>query len=97
MATGSGARQTAPAFQDNFSFRAAPVRGAASVEVLQIGNSEKSIFVVAERNGKACAPNTPNGAANTAAAPERNNVRRSNNSLSHFTSLDIFFSCFRAA
>src|ERR1700730_4348189 len=97
MATGSGARQTAPAFQDNFSFRGAPVSGAASDEVLQIGNSEKSIFGAAARNGNACAPNTPDGAANAAAAPARNNVRRSSNALSHFISLDIFFSCFRAA
>src|ERR1700738_2398021 len=97
MVTGSGARQTAPAFQDNFSFRGAPMSGAASDDALQIGNSEKSILGVAERNGKACAPNTPNGAANTAAAPARNNVRRSSNALSHFISLDIFFSCFRAA
>src|SRR5260221_12628850 len=97
MATGSGARQTAPAFQDNFSFRGAPVSGAASDEVLQIGNSEKSLFGVAERNAKACAPNTPNGAANPAAAPERNNVRRYNNPLSHFTSLDSFFSSFLPA
>src|SRR5258706_5409744 len=97
MATGSGARQTAPAFQDNFSFRGAPVSGAASDEVLQIGNSEKSIFGVAERNGKACAPNTPDGAAKAAAAPARNNVRRSSNALSRFISLDIFFSCCRAA
>ena len=62
MATGSGARQTAPAFQDNFSFRGAPVSAGASDEALQIGNSEKSMFGVALRNGKACAPNTPVGA-----------------------------------
>src|SRR6266852_6708656 len=97
MATGSGARQTAPAFQDNFSFRGAPASGAASDEALQIGNSEKSIFGVAERNGNACAPNTPNGAANAATAPARNNVRRSSNASSHFISLDIFFSCCEAA
>src|SRR5882762_11976065 len=95
MATGSGARQTAPAFQDNFSFRGAPA--SASDEVLQIGNSEKSMFAVAARNGNACAPNTPIGAANAAAAPARNKARRSSNALSCFTSLDIFFSCFRAA
>src|SRR3981189_373316 len=97
MATGSGARQTAPAFQDNFSFRGAPVSGGASEEVLQIGNSEKSMFGAAARNGKACALNTPIGAANAAAAPARNNVRRSSNASSRFLSLDIFFSCFRAA
>src|ERR1700730_647965 len=96
MATGSGARQTAPAFQDNFSFRGAPVSGAASDEALQLGNSEKSTFGVAAGNGNACAPITPNGAANAVAAPARNNVRRSSNALSHFISLDIF-SCFRAA
>jgi hypothetical protein len=44
MATGSGARQTAPAFQDSFSLRGAPVSGGVSNDVLQIGNSEKSIF-----------------------------------------------------
>src|SRR5882672_11559157 len=92
MATGSGARQTAPAFHDNFSFRGAPVSGVASEEVLQIGNSEKSMLGVAARNGKACAPNTPIGAANAAAAPARNSVRRSSNVLSCFSSLDIRFS-----
>src|SRR5258705_13491094 len=97
MATGSGARQTAPAFQDNFSLRGAPVSGAASDEALQMGNSEKSIFGVAARNGNARAPNTPIGVANAAAAPARNKARRSSNALSCFTSLDIFFSCFRAA
>src|SRR6266850_7706450 len=92
MATGSGARQTAPAFQDNFSFRGAPVSGAASEEVLQIGNSEKSMFGAAARNGKACAPNTPIGAANAAAAPARNKARRSSNVLSCFSYLAIRFS-----
>src|SRR5258708_376851 len=91
MATGSGARQTAPAFQDSFSFRGAPVGGGASEEVLQIG---KSMAGVAARNGKACAPNMPIGAANTAAAPARNNIRRLSNALSCI-SLDIFVSCFR--
>jgi hypothetical protein len=90
MATGSGARQTAPAFQDSFSFRGAPVSGAASDAVLQIGNSEKSIFDVAARNGNACAPNTPIGAANAAAAPARNSVRRSSSALSCFFSLSTF-------
>src|ERR1700730_4091669 len=97
MATGRGARQTAPAFQDNFSFLGAPVSGAASDEVLQIGNSEKSMFGVAARNGKACAPSTPIGAVNAAAAPAPSNVRRSRKSLSCLVSLDILFSCFRAA
>jgi hypothetical protein len=97
MATGSGARQTAPAFQDNFSFRGAPVSGAASDEALQIGNSEKSMLCVAARNGKACAPNTPIGAANAAAAPARNNARRSSSALPLFSSRDIFFPCFRTA
>src|ERR1700730_9061777 len=92
MATGSGARQTAPAFQDSFSFRGAPVSGGESDEVLQIGNCEKSMSGVAARNGKACAPNMPIGAANDAAAPARSIVRRSSNALS-FISLDIF-SCF---
>ena len=77
MATGSGARQTAPAFQDNFSFRGAPVSGGALEAVWQIGNSEKSIAGGAARNGKACAPNTPIGAANAAAAPLLSKVRRS--------------------
>src|SRR5258707_12477800 len=94
MATGSGARQTAPAFQDSFSFRGAPVGGEPSEEVLQIGNCEKSMSGVAARNGKARAPNMPIGAANTAAAPARNNIRRLSNALSCI-SLDIFFSCFR--
>src|SRR5882757_5270459 len=97
MATGSGARQTAPAFHDNFSFRGAPVSGGASDDALQIGNSEKSMFGAAARNGKACAPNTPIGAANAAAAPARNKVRRSSNALSCFVSLVIILSCFRAA
>src|SRR5260370_26379898 len=97
MATGSGARQTAPAFQDNFSLLGAPVSGSASDEALQIGNSEKSMIGVAARNGTACAPNTPIGAANAAAAPERNSVRRSSNLLCRSIFLDIFFSCFRAA
>src|SRR3981189_875159 len=89
MATGSGARQTAPAFHDNFSFRGAPVSAGASDAVLQIGNSEKSMPGVAARNGKACAPYTPIGAANAAAAPARSNVRRSSSVLSCFTSSDI--------
>src|ERR1700726_618266 len=92
MATGSGARQTAPAFQDSFSLRGAPVSGGASDDALQIGNSEKSMFGVAARNGKACAPNTPIGAANAPAAPARNSVRRSSNALSCL-SFDIFYLC----
>src|ERR1700688_119888 len=97
MATGSGARQIAPAFQDSFSFRGAPVSGGASDEVLQIGNSEKSMPGAGLRNGKACAPITPIGAASAAAAPLRNKVRRSSNALAGFSSFDIFFSCFLAA
>src|SRR6476659_10229134 len=92
MATGTGTRQTAPAFHDNFSFRGAPLSAGASDAVLQIGNCEKSMFGVAARNGNACAPNTPNGAANAAAAPPRNNVRRSSRVLS-FSSRDILHSC----
>ena len=43
MATGTGARQTAPAFQDSFSLRGAPVSAGASEAVRHSGNSEKSI------------------------------------------------------
>src|SRR5882757_7552354 len=93
MATGSGARQTAPAFHDNFSFLGVPVSGGASDAVLQIGNSEKSMFGAAAPNGKACAPYTPIGAANAAAAPPRNNARRSSNPLSFVSSCDILFPC----
>src|ERR1700733_14234832 len=97
MATGSGARQTAPAFQDSFSFLGAPVSGGASEAVLQIGNSEKSISGAAARSGKACAPSTPIGAAKAAAAPARNKVRRSSNARSFLVFLDIVLSCIRAA
>jgi hypothetical protein len=76
MATGSGARQTAPAFQESFNLRGAPVSAGASDAVLQIGNSEKSMGDAC-RNGNACAPHTPSGAANAAAAPPRNSDRRS--------------------
>ena len=68
MATGTGAKHTAPAFQDSFSLRGAPVSTGASDAVLQIGNSEKSIGGVA-RSDKACAPSAPSGPAKAAAAP----------------------------
>jgi hypothetical protein len=74
-----------------FQLPCAPVSGAALEAVLQIGNCEKSIAGGAARNGKACAPNTPIGAANAAAAPVRSKVRRSSSVL-FFTSLDIFLS-----
>ena len=49
---------------------------------------------VAARNGKACAPNTPTGAANAAATPARNKVRRSSNDSSSLLHLQTFsFSC----
>src|ERR1700733_10616392 len=97
MATGSGARQTAPAFHDNLSFLGVPVSGGASEEVLQIGNSEKSILGASAWNGKACAPSMPIGAANAAAAPARNKVRRSSNARRIFAFLVIILSCNRAA
>src|SRR6266542_4216289 len=89
MATGIGARQTAPAFHESFNLRGAPITGGASDAVLQIGNSEKSIAGVAVRNGSACAPKTPRGAASAAAAPERNSVRRSSTCLPGCFSFDI--------
>src|SRR6266581_6675852 len=89
MATGTGARQTAPAFHESFSLRGAPAIGGTSDAVLQIGNSEKSIAGVAARNGSACAPKTPRGAASAAAAPERNSARRSSTGLPGCFSFDI--------
>ena len=68
---------------------ARPSARVASDAVLQIGNSEKSIAGVAARNGNACAPKTPSGAANAAAAPERNSVRRSSNACRAARSFDI--------
>ena len=61
----------------------------ASDAVLQIGNSEKSITGATARNGNACAPKTPSGAATAAAAPERNSVRRSSNRLPRCSFSDI--------
>jgi len=63
---------------------------------LQIGNSEKSMFGATARNGKACAPNTPIGATNAAAAPARSKPRRSNKAFFSFGSFDISFSCIQA-
>lgn len=72
MATGSGARQTAPAFQDSFSLREAPVSAGALEDVWHNGNSEKSIAGVSARGAKAWVPSAPSGAANAAARPACN-------------------------
>src|SRR5882757_4660920 len=76
MATGSGARHTAPAFHESFSLRGAPAIGGASDDALQIGNSEKSTAGAMPRSENAWAPTTPIGAATAAAAPARSRVRR---------------------
>ena len=70
------------------AIRGAPAIGVSDA-VLQIGNSEYSIAGIAARNGSACAPKTPSGAASAAAAPERNNVRRSSPRLPGCFSFDI--------
>src|ERR1700749_1195970 len=89
MATGSGVRQTEPAFQESFSLRGAPVSGGASEEVLQSGNCEKSISGAIARGVNACAPMTPAGPANAAAIPARSTVRRSKAELRWFSFSDI--------
>jgi hypothetical protein len=52
------------------------------------------MFGATVRNGNACALNTPIGAANAAAAPARNNVRRSSNALFRLLCPDIHLSWF---
>src|SRR5258707_14652612 len=89
MATGSGARHTAPAFQDSFSLRGAPTIGGASDDAWQIGNSEKSIAGATPPTENACAPNAPIGGAIAAAAPVRSKVRRLI-AILFFSSVDIF-------
>ena len=54
------------------------------------------MFGATARNGKACAPNTPIGATNAAAAPARSKPRRSNKAFFSFGSFDISFSCIQA-
>src|SRR6266404_3378423 len=97
MATGTGARQTAPAFHESFSLRGAPPIGGTSDAVLQIGNSDRSIAGAVTPNGSACAPKTPSGAASAAAAPERNSARRSSTGLPGCFSFDILLSPLRQA
>src|ERR1700758_488255 len=76
MATGTGARQTAPAFHDSFSLRGAPVSGGVSEEVWHSGNCEKSIAGAIAGGAKACAPRAPSGAAKAAARPAWSRCRR---------------------
>jgi hypothetical protein len=75
IATGTGVRQTAPAFHDSLSLRGGPLSTGASDDVLHIGNFEKSIAGAA-RSASDCAPQPPSGAANAAAAPPRKRWRR---------------------
>src|SRR3982074_2272014 len=75
MATGTGARHTAPAFHESLSLRGALVNAGVSDAALQIGNSEKLIGGAARRDS-ACAPKGPGGRTKTGAAPACTRRRR---------------------